>query len=97
MPYLLNKRLGKMTDHEDVGINKNGKREFKCKETGDIRGYSKDKLKQIKANRDKLKEKELKDEISYSSRGVTNDQVQQLRNFLDSKSVTPNVTETRAN
>lgn len=100
MPYMLNKRLSKMTDHEDLGMNNKGKRQFKCKETGDIRGYSKSKINQIKASREKSKEIETKEDIEYSSHGVSNDNVNQLREFLDSglkNNNTPNVTETRAN
>lgn len=97
MPYMLNKKLNKMTDHEDLGINKQGKRQFKCKETGDIRGYSKNKINEIKAKREKLKEQDVK--VEYKQHGISNDNVQQLRGFLDSRmqqSQTPNVTETRS-
>ena len=99
MPYLLNKRLCKMTEHEDLGLNKMGKREFRCKTTGDIRGYSKNKMKQIRASREKSKENELK-EMEGDVRGISSDNVQNLKNFLDERSSqnsTPNVTETRNN
>lgn len=102
MPYLLNKKLGRITDHEDLGLNKQGKREFRCKETGELRGYSKNKIQQIKAAREKAKEaeaKDTKDDLNYTSRGVSDDNIQQLRSFLDSRTqetATPNVAETRA-
>lgn len=96
MPYLQNKRTGKMTFHEDIGPNSQGKREFRCSETGDIRGISKKKLDQIKDSR--LKAKEVDAAPDFQSHGVSQEAVDGLKSFLDSRNtatVTPNVTETR--
>lgn len=97
MPYLYNNKLRKMTDHEDIGLNKQGKRQFKCKETGIIRGYSKNKIKELQAKREVGKEKDLQN-LQYEQHGISSDNTAQLREFLKNRSpqTTPNVTETRS-
>lgn len=98
MPYLYNSKLRKMTDHEDIGLNKHGKRQFKCKETGIIRGYSKNKIKELQAKREVGKEKDLQN-LQYEQHGISSENTNNLREFLNSRilKTTPNVTETKSN
>lgn len=88
MPLMFNEKLGRLTDHEDLGLNPKGKHQFRCKETGDIRvGSTKLAKDKIRSNRQKRLEQDFKDfesgEMGTPGQPqVSNDNVQKLRDFL---------------
>ncbi len=51
MKMLRNERLGRLTPHEDLGIDAQGRHRYRCLETGDERGITKAQRERIVANR----------------------------------------------
>lgn len=92
MPYMKSLGTGTLTQHAFIGRDKQGRSMYKCQETGEVRGPSKGKMDQIKAQRELAKEHDaqLLNDAPVTPTGgplpINNDNIEALRAFLQNES-----------
>jgi len=88
--YLRNKNLGRMTEHTQIGIDSAGNRQYQCIETGDIQTLGTSRASKIRAEKLRSERIERDKELGEPvvTHGVSNENVQKLRDFLQRDSQT---------
>lgn len=92
MPYMKSLGTGNLTQHDFIGRDQKGRSMYKCRESGEVRGPSKGKMDQIKAQREYAKEQDLQllNDAPVTPTGgplpISNQNVDALRVFLQNES-----------